>query len=418
MDQNSIAAWKQREMDRMADGTYTALPVILDYPAAHFVHLSITASESEHVAYTPSDTYGVADRQVRLKFGRYLRKTFADMTDSDIQACVTRFKSALQVAVSPATLHFATDRTTINRIFETRMTACGSTTTSCMHGKFDGDRIRPYHVYADSPDVAVAYVLTDDCIVSRSVVSVKNKRWIRAYSIAAGDNDADCGTLKNLLENAGYSKGELYGNRLTKLDTSKVMLPYIDNGGCRVRDDDDYWVVVSEGGDYEADNTDGTATELNRCERCDNSQDDCECSYCDCCDESYNAEGCPTCNMCEYCSRCIEHSRCRCSRCSNCNERTDDCECSYCRDCSELEENCECEEPVRDTDETPEPEPAPETRTARELLQAIWSYLLKQKTQGGNDCLRDAAIDDAFQVMRNMRDLVLLEESTTDEVTA
>src|ERR1019366_9953468 len=147
-----------------------AIPVHLDYPADHYVHLSITETETDMVAYTPSDAYGIADRQVRLKFGRYLKKTFPDLSDAEIQGHVTAFKSALAVIDKPAELHFATDIPTINLIFETEMRACGSDMVSCMHGKFDEDEIRPYHVYADSPDVAVAYVMTGSDIVSRSVV--------------------------------------------------------------------------------------------------------------------------------------------------------------------------------------------------------------------------------------------------------
>lgn len=149
--------WKEREQARFADGTYKPVPVPLDYPADHFVHLSITETETDTVAYTPSEAYGEADRQVRLKFGRYLRKAFPDLTDVQVQAHVISLKSALAVMDAPVTLHFATDRETINRIFETPMCACGSTYLSCMHGKFSGE-VRPYHVYADSPDVAVAYI--------------------------------------------------------------------------------------------------------------------------------------------------------------------------------------------------------------------------------------------------------------------
>ena len=343
--------WKHRELARFADGTYKPVPVALDYPADHFVHLSVTETETETVAYTPSEQYGEADRQVRLKFGRYLRKAFPAFTDAEIQAYVIALKSALALANAPARLQFTTDRETITRIFETPMCACNSTYVSCMHDKFTGE-VRPYHVYADSPDVAVAYVTVGDEIRARSVVSTKDKTWVRCYSIQSGDNDADCGTLKAMLKEAGYTSGELYGNRLTKLASSrrKPMLPYIDNGGMEVRSDGGYWVVVEEGeGEYKAELTDGFADECGpRCESCNCLEDDCECSYCECCEERY-ADGCDTCSFCQHCEGCIEHDGCSCARCSECHELIDEfrhcshCECDRCGECNELVGECECD---------------------------------------------------------------------------
>ena len=261
---NLECAWHTRELGRFSDGTYKRVPVSLDYPAAHFVHLVIAETEGDTVAYTPSPEHGERDRQVRLKFGRYLKKVWPEMADATVQSHVTALKSALSVAETKPELKFATDRDTISEIFETEMKAWGSDKVSCMHGKFIGTD-RPYHVYANSPDVAVAYVVADSEIVARSVVSTKDKVWVRAYASANGDNDTDCGTLKAMLKDAGYSKGDLYGNRLTNLGAD--CLPYLDNGGAHVENRGAWWVVCKDGGDYECDCADGTATELKRTER-------------------------------------------------------------------------------------------------------------------------------------------------------
>jgi hypothetical protein len=391
-----LAQWKQREISRFNDGTYTSIPVSLDYPSSHYVHLSTAKAEEDYVAYTPSDAYGVADRQVRLRFGRYLKKTFGSMADSEIQGHVTALKSAVKMIESPATLHFATDIDTINQIFETRMNACGSSVCSCMYGKFNGDAIRPYHVYANSPDVAVAYVTANGEIIARSVVSTKDMEWVRAYSVADGDNDADCGTLRRLLGDAGYSKGDLYGNRLTKLDTEDVMLPYIDHNGCHVKDKGRYWLVVDGEGDYAADNTDGTATpEGDRCSTCGDREDNCECIYCDCCQERY-AHGCDDCSFCEHCEGCTEHNGCSCDRCSDCYNLIEHyrhcshCECDRCGECGALDNECECEKcdecgRLTDSCECEETETETETETemyveltpgeARLKLNRIFIYL-------------------------------------------
>ncbi len=429
MEHKTVPAWHERELSRFTDGTYKPIPISLNYPADHYVHLSVSDTERDFIAYTPSDRHGEEDRQVRLKFGRYLRKTFEAMTDSEIQAHVTALKSALSIAENLPTLHFATDTDTLNRIFETEMCACGSGYTSCMHGKFTGD-IRPYHVYANSPDVAVAYVLVSGDIVARSVVSTKDKTWVRLYAAKTGDNDTQCGTLKALLAEAGYTEGELFGNRLTKLNTHRVMLPYIDNGGAHVREDGRYWVVVDGDGDYEAECTDGTATPVDRCDGCNRHRDDCECIYCECCEESY-ADGCDNCHMCEHCEQCHTHSACDCSRCSecheliehyrgctscdcdrcsHCNELDDDCDCEKCENCGDLTEDCECE-----TEEEEYPE---EVRTTREILESVWTYLRNQQKLLDNDRSREDALFSAITIMVRIRDLVLQSETEArEEVT-
>lgn len=336
--------WQWREQSRLDSSEYQPVPIVLDlaYPKEHYLHLSVTKTESDFVAYTPSPEYGERDRQTRMKFGKYLRKVFPHLTDVDVQKAVMDLRTALALADSPAKLLFATDRATINRIFETEMCACDSTYTSCMHGKFNNDAIRPYHVYADSPDVAVAYVLEHGKIVARSVVSTKGKEYVRAYAV--GGCSTKCGILIDLLRQAGYSHGDLVGSRLTKLRTHKVMLPYIDNGGARVSNEGHYWEVVSDGGDYEADQTDGTASDCTpRCGSCDNPEDDCNCSYCECCEESY-AEGCDTCSMCPVCDRCTEHrgtAECECVRCPECSELEENCECAHCEEDEEKEEENE-----------------------------------------------------------------------------
>ena len=417
-----MSEWKQREISRLADGIYKPLPnqlcLVLDFPADHFIHLSVTGDEADFIAYTPSDAYGKADRQVRLKFGRYLKKTFPSMSDAFVQAHVTTFKSALAVAAEPLppALHFATDRDTLNCIFETQMYACGSSCSSCMWNKFDDWDVRPYHVYADSPDVAVAYVLAhDDRIVSRSVVSTKDKTWVRLYSVAGGDNDSACGTLRGLLDAAGYQKGELWGNRLTKLPERRghgEVLPYIDNGGQQVSESHDgkYWEVVEEDGEWLCNETDGSAEEINRtpkCSSCDRDEDDCECSYCSCCEESY-WDGCDRCSMCQSCNGCTQHGNCDCDRCSTCRELleggryTTTCNCDRCDGCNELVDDCECEDEDEDEDTEEEettltPTPADEPLTPigclsltelQSKIDRIWSYVVRQNYEGQS---RDAA---------------------------
>jgi hypothetical protein len=50
------ASWRRREAERMADGTYQALPDCPEFPSFiedHFPHLSIKG-EPDMIAYTPN----------------------------------------------------------------------------------------------------------------------------------------------------------------------------------------------------------------------------------------------------------------------------------------------------------------------------------------------------------------------------
>lgn len=343
--------WRYREQSRFDSGEYRTIPSTLEFPADHFAHLSITQTESDYVAYTPSEEYGARDRQVRLKFGKYLRKAFPDMPDTELQSHVIALRSKLALEQMPATLYFACDRATINDIFETRMCACDSSYTSCMHGKFADDDIRPYHVYADSPDVAIAYVREHGEIVSRTVVSTRDKTWIRTYAL--NGCSTKCGVLTDLLKAQGYTRGTLEGNKLTYLGVDCV--PYIDHGGMGIYHYGRYWIVTDEDSDdaeYVAECTDGSCARVDRrerCETCENYTDECECHVCECC-ESRTRDGCENCSMCPQCDGCREHDGCSCVRCSECGEiirprsrYTERCECERCDECNRLTDDCECE---------------------------------------------------------------------------
>lgn len=372
----TIVDWKYREAQRLQNGEYLPLPELgIPFNPDHFIHRSIEKDQDDYVAYTPSDAYGLQNRQTRIRLGRYLKKYFPDMSDVQIVAVVDRFKAALARESAPFELKFTTDPDIINEIFETKMYANGSSCESCMYGKFYGWKDRPYHVYADSPDVAVAYLVRMDEIVARSVVSTKDNLWVRLYSIDAGESTL-CKVLREKLEAARYEHGDLEGNRLTMLPkrNGRVVLPYID-GSQWVEESAGYW-VVGDSGDYCAERTDGYGEEEDEpcCSRCENPEDECSCIFCECCDE-YFADGCEECSMCPECDRCVSHDRCTCERCSDCNEivsprlrytdrcdcdrcdecnaLADDCECEKCEECDELTENCTCE--PEEKEETNEP---------------------------------------------------------------
>jgi hypothetical protein len=364
-DGRRILDWKYRENRRFETGEYKELPNLeMEFNADHFIHRSTQKDEEDFIAFTPSEAYGLADRQVRMRLGRYLKKFHPLMADATVARLTEKFKAELARESAPYELHFTGDKDIINDIFETKMYACGSGYESCMYGKFNRQTHRPYHVYADSPDVCVAYLTKMRDIVARTVVNCKKQEWIRTYSIESRASTT-CRVLEEMLESKGYSSGDLLGCRLTKLPTCEPCLPYIDNSGMDVDDAGDYWVVVRDG-EYTCDQTDGTATcNAPRCSECNRLEDDCECVYCECCDVRRYG-GCDHCSTCEECDQCIEHGGCDCARCEDCNELvtassrwTTTCSCERCDECSELTSNCDCPEPEEENEEEETNEPIP-----------------------------------------------------------
>lgn len=366
----SWPSWKQREALRFYMEVYREVPRLkalerIEFPDTttfpyHYLHMSTVVNEFDMVAYTETWAKGEMDRQTRLKFGRYLKRYYGHcLQDHEISAAVAELRAVLGLEEEKeevTKLKFATGVKTVNRIFETRMCAKGSggDQVSCMYGKWDGNRNRPYHVYVGSPDVAVAYMQRGGEILARSVVSTKDKKWVRVYAVD-GDYDLCC-KFEQLIRKEGYDGPEaLVGNRLTKVTSDyggEVYLPYIDPNGMDVDDEGEYWRIVRDG-EYTCDRTDGTAARRGpRCEYCDRLEDYCECIYCDCCERRY-VDGCDECRMCELCGRCITHDNCTCERCSECNNivpgyRTryyvdDRCTCDRCGECGRLEDDCECE---------------------------------------------------------------------------
>jgi hypothetical protein len=366
--QSGPPEWHQRELARLADGTYKPIPNLPEFTAVtfryeHFLHLSQSAGDLDMIAFTASHDKGKADRQTPMKFGRYLKQYYPGLTDEQIKTMVDAMKIHRTEGGLPE-LRFATDRETISWIFETPMAPKDGAYHSCMYNKFYGWINRPYHVYADSPDVAVAYIQDDDGKpLARSVVSTKDKGWVRLYghlddrcsSDDVSAKNEHCRKLAKLLSMAGYEQKSLAGNRLTVLDQryGQDVLPYIDGDDKWVREKGGYWLVYSIG-DIECDSTEGLYgkdededEDEDYCNDCDSSP--CECIYCDCCEQSY-CGGCDDCQICEQCCRCHTHDGCSCSRCSECRELISTrhswmsrCDCDRCSDCGELDEDCECQ---------------------------------------------------------------------------
>lgn len=128
-------AWRKREHAKFC-GDYTSLPWHREAwntlgREEHYAHVS--TEQGGMVAYTETPQKGVADRQTRVKAGRYLTKFFSDvLTPAEIETWANR----LEAAVKGEEVVITTDTDVIEAVYE-------GGPESCMDGR---------HSWAYAPD--------------------------------------------------------------------------------------------------------------------------------------------------------------------------------------------------------------------------------------------------------------------------
>jgi hypothetical protein len=221
MEFNDMNFWMVREAMRFTAGWEAVLGARYTRPDCwarlthyrhdiHFHFLHVSVDDPTMVSYTPSIAYGMADRQVRLKLGRYLTKFYSNyLTAAEIKAIVDRAAGAL------LEIKWGATRDEFRRVY-------AEGPGSCMAGTdFSGPH--PAEAYA-SGDFKIAHVCVNDTITARCVVHEPSMVFVRLY----GD-DAD--RLHRALETAGYTKTDCWpsGARLLCLrHHNGFVLPYID----------------------------------------------------------------------------------------------------------------------------------------------------------------------------------------------
>jgi hypothetical protein len=290
-------AWKARELTRMdeyehlADSATQGLPL----PADHYLHLPTGNSDPVMIAYTENDEKGRRDKQKVMKFGRYLAKHFPELENEEIERRVKLLRASR--STENGTLKFATDKPTINRIFETSSYPADGGCESCMLEKFREWPTRPYHVYAGTPDVAVGYMTVNGQIVARSVINVKRNQYIRIYAMGntSSTRETRATKFRSALHAAGYSVGNLAGCQLTETrnNAGEVLLPYIDGAAYNVNSD---WVVTRKASCWEAHEVDGRPL----------ADEDDESPYCYECDHRYGENDLTLINDRLLCDHCLD----------------------------------------------------------------------------------------------------------------
>lgn len=288
--------YEYREQDRFRRGEYLPCPW---YGICgndghtlyhHFAHLSVDTPGM--VAYTPDAEHGYADRQVRMKPGKYLTRFYGDvLTTAQIAEYVARCHVA-------AVYHVTRDTDEIETLYLGGPSSCMS------HGIGDYcTEEHPTRAYGDSPDLALAYYGDLNSASQRAVIWPDQKTYTRIYGT---------GPLKVLLEKDGYRQSAPYGARLHltwhNRSSREPLCPYIDHI-CRASIDGQY-LILDDDGPYAVQSTDGYAS---YCSSLDEDEDDDTYRNCDHCGERYNPEDEGT---EEYCQSC-EDGRTSCDDCGD-----------------------------------------------------------------------------------------------------
>lgn len=208
--------WIAREAMRMASGYYDMpealyggylAPILMPW----FVHRS--REDADQLAYTPTDEYGRADRQVRMRPEALLRKLVPAISDVELRDIVAAMK-----AEKDPHFHVAHDRETVEAVYTNMVgdNGCMRHDKSCFH---DGDFIvHPSAVYAcEERGLGVAYLKDNQgrysarCVIYTSPDGT-DKRMVRVYGSLL---------LERKLRNAGYVYKSLHGLTLPAIKAAK-----------------------------------------------------------------------------------------------------------------------------------------------------------------------------------------------------
>lgn len=222
----SYPFWVAREHIRIKLGVYPEPTAILnavnkDYP--HFgIHTSV--EDPNFIAYTPDNSFGESDRQLKTTLGKFLHKVYPVYPDQVIQTIVAEHLAELSNDFELVPYEKISETYRIEK----------SSTGACMSydlDKYLTDGHYPTEVY-HRPEFAMAILRNREGRISARTLlyhaSETDKRFIRVY----GDKK-----LQRKLERSGYKVGTLVGAKLNTIFVPRhdsingakgIVVPYID----------------------------------------------------------------------------------------------------------------------------------------------------------------------------------------------
>jgi hypothetical protein len=367
--------WKTRETQRFVSGTYNPVPWSGEPWANpdHFAHVS--KNNPAKLAFTPSAEFGLADRQLRMRPGRYLTKYFSSvLTPDEIKTWCSKYTAQNGATV----LRFATTPDEIQAVYE-------NGPNSCMAHKaadFESPE-HPTRVYG-AGDLAIAWVLgadgtdctegTDETETSAAFPHVAARALCWPAKKIYGRIYGDETLLTQLFDEAGFTESydswDWNGARLFRIETTSgdLVAPYLDDPNCNVTARGKF-LILDDSGEIQCRNTSGVAEQGEICAHCEDRTTgdtftvDGE-TWCDYCYENHSFY-CEDCNeSCggepelhdhagnAICTSCASSY----AQCESCNEwhHSDDLTYSeadhadYCQTCADDMQRSACGEPTTD----------------------------------------------------------------------
>ena len=235
--------------------------------ALHLVHVSEV--DPSQVAFTPDERSLLADKQLRMRPGKYLTKYWGSgsprplFSEDQIRSMVEAFTAR----GTPKALHLVpnTDPDGWEWVYENSPLSCMRYNRSARYlesGLYGPDH--PVRLYAN-PDnnLALAYIMVDGkpaptsyeywsskdefCVAARTIVNVVDKTYLRIYS----DGDTNVArVMEAALNHAGFthSEGTLYQQRLVRrTNGDSLICPYLDGNYTYVQDTGDCLIISDTG---------------------------------------------------------------------------------------------------------------------------------------------------------------------------
>ena len=209
--QQSIRNFRIRERGRFRDGEYQHCTELLDdvdfrmaydslcqrtgvpYRELHYLHWSV--KDPEMVAYTPSLEYGIRDRQVRVKLGRYLAKHFGHLLSEKKRLELVEKHNA--TALANCKFHIAMTPGRIETVYTRGPTSCmGYSRYRFAHN------FHPTRIYG-AGDLGVAFMWRQDTD-GRQRITARALVW--PHKMIHGRVYGDESRLKAMLADRGYTE--------------------------------------------------------------------------------------------------------------------------------------------------------------------------------------------------------------------
>lgn len=225
------------------------------------------------IAYYPSIDHMRKGREVRTKFGKYL-KTYQielGLSDADIKMLVEKHNAMIE-SRSGWTVKFigSNDPKGWHNVY------ANCIYRSCMSDhKGEADQVVELYAH-DQSVLRLAFIQSGDEIVARAIVRDDLKQYVRIYPDPESKTEGTY--LKSYLKNLGYEHGSLEGIliRTYPHDDGGYCCPYVDRGTMRdypegeiVRDNGNLYIRIVENGDFNCTLTNGRTEE--------NEEYECEC---------------------------------------------------------------------------------------------------------------------------------------------